>query len=1051
MAISRMMNTNRTTQLFESEYNKLNELQKQAVEHIEGPLLVIAGPGTGKTQILAIRIGNILLKTDANPGNILCLTYTESGAANMRKRLIQFIGPTAYEITISTFHAFCNSVIKENPDSFAHYSDYEVVSELERVTVFQKILKALDRTNVLYNVRDEYHNEFGRLIALFEKIKKEHWDPNTLLIDIDQWVMQQRQSEDYIYKRTSKNGKPGDFNEAKFNKEILNPAKRSIAAVNLFKQYQEELNQLHRFEYEDMIQWVIRQFEQDDALLQKYQEKFQYILVDEYQDTNGAQNKILFHLLNYHDSPNIFAVGDDDQAIFRFQGANVQNMFDFELLYNPLKIRLSTNYRSSQIILDVANRMIVNNKERLAAKYNEEAISLKAGGDFAFAALRPIVTKYTEQKSEVWDVCQQIRTLLDNGVDPHKIAILYRKNKEADPYIKCFAGLQIPYQITKQINLLDDPFVKQLFLLLEFFAAPDTELYQQDHLLYKVLHAPFIDIDTNDIGKIAFKQQSMRYEARDKNPYGDSNITSPEHSLLNLLSDKEFLKDLDIQKFQSCMALHETLTLLYKQINDFTPQVFLEKLLNDLKVLPFILGLDDKFHYLQVINSLFEFVKSESDKNPQLTVLDLIRILKEYQENKLVIPHNILSGSLKGIVLSTLHSAKGQEYDYVFMINNTHANWTSNKQVNFKLPDGYINNNISSEEDLRRLFYVGVTRARLGLYLSYSTAGQKSDMVPCRFVEEMKASDQMDERIHLANEMELMDQMVVDLSPLVKNFIVLEQNQFDQFIANFKLNPTALNKYLECPVAFYYENVLRIPGARTPHLGYGNAVHYAMERFMKDKCLQKSNFAEKLVQYFHNGMFKYHSHFTQREFENYLSEGERVLVPFINCFREEWKEVMDTQEEVKISTECRGIPITGKLDRIDILKQGIRVIDYKTGKPDQKKITTPNDKLPYGSPYWQQMVFYAVLLKQHSIYKNAKVISSLYFVTPNKDVRFEKVELEPENYIEFLENTIEITYQKIKNKEFTPGCGKENCSWCGYVNAGNVVSMLEETEDDESY
>ncbi|MBK9108812.1 MAG: ATP-dependent helicase [Saprospiraceae bacterium] len=1034
----------KSTAAFESEYLKLNSEQKKAVDCIEGPLLVIAGPGTGKTQILAIRIGHILLNTDADAKNILCLTYTESGAANMRKRLIQFIGPTAYEVSISTFHAFCNHVIRENPESFFHFSDYEVVSELEKRTIYQKIFSSLDRENALYSYTENYEYEIPRLNSLFEKIKKENWDPDTILEDIDHWVKAQRESEIYIYKNKGKNNLPGDFKEAQFKKEVLVKASRSKAAVAFYKIFQEELDKIHRYEYEDMIQWVIRQFESDDALLQKYQEKYQYILVDEYQDTNGAQNKILFQLLNYHDFPNVFAVGDDDQAIYRFQGANVQNMFDFDHLYRPEKIRLVSNYRSSQIILDTANSLISNNDERLVTKENVSPINLIASGDYAGTSVRPILTKYPDQKTEVLHICQQIKTLLDNGVAPDKIAILYRKNQEADPFIKWFSVNNIPHQISKQVNLLDDFFLQQLLLLLKYFAAQDADPYQQDHLLYRLMHAPFIELDASDIGKIAFKHKDLRYAGYDDMEEKKERNSAADNSLLKLLSNEILLAEINVQNTAACQKLYHLLTQFQKQLDDHTPQVFLEKLVNEFQILKFILQLEDKFHYLQILNSLFEFIKSESDKNPRLGILDFVNILEAYQNNNLVIPFKSFSGSVKGLILSTLHSAKGQEYDYVFMINGTQSNWNNRNTSSFKLPESYVNTNVSNDEDLRRLFYVGITRAKFGLYLSYATAGDKSEMVPCRFIEEIKSSGLLDEREHLAKEQDVLEQMVIEMSPLKKEFIMLEQNHFEKFIETFRLSPTALNKYLECPVAFYYEKVLRIPGARTPSLGFGNAVHYALELFMKGKCLKFPKPGEKLLNYFKRGMLKFHSHFTQREYENYLSEGERVLVPFLNHFQGEWLEAEDDKVELKINTEFSEVPISGKLDRIDIMKQGVRVVDYKTGKPDLSKIKAPSDKLKYGSNYWQQMVFYAVLLKHYGPFKNANVTSSFYFVNPSKDDKFEKSEMEPGEFVPFLEELIVDCYSKIKEKQFTPGCGKETCEWCRYIDSGANVSLVEE-------
>lgn len=1040
----------KSTEIFEKEYSLLNQAQKRAVDTIEGPLLVLAGPGTGKTQILTIRIGNILLKTDADPKNILCLTYTESGAANMRKRLIQFIGPTGYEVTISTFHAFCNQVIRENPDSFLHYSDYEVVSDLEKSEILLNLFENLDRNHLFYRYNGYYVNDFYALSTFFEMLKKENWNPQQMLKDIDAWVATQKESSTFIYKRNSGENKPGDFNINKFEKEVLKRSERTKAAIELYEKYQLALDALQRYEYEDMIQWVIKGFETDESLLQKYQERFQYILVDEYQDTNGAQNKILFQLLNYFDRPNIFAVGDDDQAIFRFQGANVQNMFDFEHLYQPEKIVLTQNYRSSQIILDTAKSVIRNNTERLSAIDTQLDKNLIASGKNAGEVLRPLFTKYADSRSEVMDVCQQIKTLIHNGTAPEQIAILYRSNKEAEPFLKWFSAENIPYQTSKQANLLSDMMFQHIFNLLSYLCKNHNQPFNQDALLYKILHAPFIDLTSDDISRVAYLQNKIKKNRSQENRDEDQ---IPEDSLITLLGDVTLLSEVAIQNAEVCLDIHQKLNTFQKQILDHTPQVFLEQILIAFNILPFILSREDRVDLLNVLNTFFEFIKLESQRNPKLTLDQLVRILESYASNNLPIPLTPFGGSQKGVILSTLHKAKGQEYEYVFLINCSQHNWRSKNNNRFKLPDMYVNPNVEAEEDDRRLFYVGITRAKCGVYVSYHTAKEKSEHVPCKYISEMFESGLMDERQHLTDPMEYSMQLVVDMSPIKKDYKELEDVYFEKFMDSFHLNPTALSKYLNCPLTFYYENVLRIPGARVPALGYGKAVHFAFEQYMSNKAIRKTVQTETLFRYFNRGMDKFRSHFTPREFENYKAEGLRVLGGFLEAFSDEWKQALDYEIEFPVKTEMLGTPISGKLDRIDVMPYGVRVVDYKTGQANPKdKMQEPSEANPHGGSYWQQMVFYAVLLKYHSKFHHVSATSAFYYVNPDKDKnKYIKVEIETSKHIRFLEQLIQDTYQKIKNKVFTPGCGKEKCEWCKYVNSGAKIDFLssEEEEEDE--
>jgi DNA helicase-2/ATP-dependent DNA helicase PcrA len=1044
----------RSTQEFDKAYSELNTEQRKAVDVLEGPLMVIAGPGTGKTQILAIRIGNILLQTDTDPKNILCLTYTESGATAMRQRLIQFIGPTAYEVTICTFHSFCNAIIRENPDVFEQYSDYEVISELEKSQLLLKILEGLDRDDVLYKYHGKYDHEFRNLSTLFDNIKKENWKPESMIRDIDRHIEEMRTDESMFYKKKTGENAKGDFNEKKYQK-FRKSFERTKSGLRLYFKYQEELDKLERYEYEDMIQWVIQKFESDEDLLLKYQEKFQYILVDEYQDTNGAQNKILFHLLSFFESANVFAVGDDDQAIYRFQGANVQNMMDFDLLYHPQKIVLVNNYRSTQIILDSADSVIEHNKERLINKDSSLSKKLRSSADYSSYVLKPVFSEYQHPKAEVLDITNQIEKLMAGGTSPNEIAILFRKNADAEPFIKLFESKNIPYQTNRQINILDDLLIGHILNIVEFIVKEYQHGFEQDGLLFKILHAPYIPLQTEDLSRLAWYLQNKRKD------FAEKNEQTPEYTLTYILGNEPELKSAGISNIGACIQVHKQLNSLNKQINDFTPQGMLEKILQEFNILHYLLTHKDKIQLLQIVNSFFEFLKNETRKNAGLNLIDFMNLIDEHHKNNIVIANNQFIGTRKGVNLSSIHGSKGLEYEYVFMINNSNKQWTSHSSSGFKLPPGYLNEEVNSDEDNRRLFYVGLTRAKLGIYVSYHIGIDKKPNTVCKYVTEMLSSGLIDQRKHVPDENELVDQLIIDLSPLKKNYEALENQLFEKFIERFRLNPTALTKYLDCPLSFYYEKVLQVPGARTAALGFGNAVHYALELFMRNPLNLRDHRYDIIQKYFQKGMEKYKSHFTDFEYNRYFEEGTNILPGFLETFSAEWSQAIEVKIEQKINTEFNSIPISGKLDRIDKTKEGTRVIDYKTGKPDPKgKVVAPNDKYPNGSDYWLQMIFYAILLKHQgnsasSVFSSGSnaISSAFYFVNQTSDKTYEKSEVSPtSDHIQKVEELISSTYEKIKNKQFTPGCGKPTCEWCRYVNSGveiNLVEIEEEFEEDE--
>jgi DNA helicase-2/ATP-dependent DNA helicase PcrA len=454
-------------QNFLSALEKLNENQLKAVNQTEGPVLVIAGPGTGKTQILAARIGNILLKTDTLAHNILCLTYTDAGAVAMRKRLFEFIGPEAYRVNIYTFHAFCNDIIQENLDYFGKL-ELEAISDLERMELFRKLVDSFGSNHPLKRFRGDVYYEVSRLQNLFSVMKREDWSAAFIQKKITEFIEMistcDEGSEYYsIYKYTKKykDKQAGDFKPT-FTTMVENMEKLQ-AAVLEFPKYQELMKHANRYDFDDMIIWVLEAFKDDDQFLINYQERFQYILVDEYQDTSGSQNELINFLISYWDQPNIFVVGDDDQSIFRFQGANIQNIEAYNLQYAQYlyRVMLTDNYRSTQSILDISRILISNNRERiqlpglskhLIAK-NEALLNL---------SITPEINAYPTQFHEFAAITHEIENLIKEGTPAEEIAIIYKEHKSGEELARYFKIKGLPINTKRKVNILSEPFGKKI-------------------------------------------------------------------------------------------------------------------------------------------------------------------------------------------------------------------------------------------------------------------------------------------------------------------------------------------------------------------------------------------------------------------------------------------------------------------------------------------------------------------------------------------------------------------------------------------------------------
>jgi len=497
---------------FLEEYDKLNEQQKLAVNNIEGPVMVIAGPGTGKTQILASRIGKILLETDSLPQNILCLTYTDAGVIAMRRRLLSFIGPDAYKVNIHTFHAFCNEIIQENLSRFEKTA-LDPISDLERIQLFKQLIDAFPKNNPLKRYRGDVYFEIRNLQSLFSNMKREGWLPDFLTKRIDEYVALLPTRDEYVYKRAYKQFKAGDLKKEKLEEEKERMEKLR-AAVNEFDKFQQLMRARNRYDFDDMINWVIRAFEEDKNLLARYQEQFLYILVDEYQDTSGTQNRIVELLISFWEKPNVFVVGDDDQSIYRFQGANVENMEEFMKKYtNLLVVVLENNYRSTQPILDLSKTLIERNAERLIHKKPELNLTknLVASNDKVFSLkYPPLLKEYETQRQEMIDLTLQVKQLLDQGVMPGRIAVIYKENKYGEDLAQYFKARNIPVYSRRSMNILEIPIAQKILLIIKYLAAEHDVPYGGDEMLFEILHFDWFNIPPMEIAKLTVEVSSRQ-------------------------------------------------------------------------------------------------------------------------------------------------------------------------------------------------------------------------------------------------------------------------------------------------------------------------------------------------------------------------------------------------------------------------------------------------------------------------------------------------------------------------------------------------------------
>lgn len=999
---------------FNSQYQKLNPEQKTAVDTLDGPVMVIAGAGTGKTQTIALRIANILQKTQTNPSSILCLTFTDTAVNAMRTRLVGIIGPTAYSVRIHTFHSFCNEVILSHPEYFIFSHDLQPVDELEKLEIINDLIDKLPNGSVLQPWGDHYFYQRD-IVSAIQTLKRENVPPEklqqlisdqelflslitnhcsllkslrigkTLESDLQKIVDSLPVSPIITYHSNLYQNGGYDIGAAKnpainFKNALLkifdNLIKDTIKQKELlviYRGYQLALKEHGLYDFDDMILFVVEAFKKDQDLLRSYQEQYQYFLVDEFQDTNSAQNEILSLLCRYFDNPNIFVVGDDDQSVFRFQGASIENIYDFYKKYKVKPIVLKNNYRSHQLILDTSTTLINNNQNRIANYIKDIDKSLKST---SILDPNPInLIPVNSVLEENYFVTTKIKTLVDSGVKPSEIAILCRTNTDATDLADSLTKEGIRFYLPSNQNILDSPHIRQLINLLSYINDPT-----RNDIYYHLLASDYFNLNDLDLLKLFKKDNSLSKNSQVK-----------------------------------IRNLNRRIAKARKWLENSTLDQFFNKVIRKFKFLDFCLSQKDP----QVLNHLLTFYNElkqlSLDKKYSLT--QFLNRLEMLDQNKLAMAAPPLTTSVDDSVqLLTVHRAKGLEFEHVFLIKVIDKKWGNGRDMNrLHLPYGVLKYDIASEvsdqnEDERRLFYVALTRAKKQIYISYATkTNTNRDQLPSIFISEIDPAKA--EIISLPKDI----QLIALQKFFPTNEISISQDYADylkNFLAHdYIFNVTHLNSYLRCPFCFYHQTILRIPSVKDKFNSLGTAIHHALSYFY----LHQQSTLDKVISDFSFSLSKQSLGFLDHQ--ETLARGIQILTDYFNNYHQTLcQKVLVDYDFKSANIRLNDIPLTGKIDLVEVLNdRRINVVDFKTGNPDNKY-----QELSPDGDYFRQLVFYKLLISLDPTFKQQLNLGIIDFVQKSKSkdsyVRKE-FKITPEN-IKDLETKITDVYHKILNLDF---------------------------------
>lgn len=1020
---------------FREHYEKLNQKQKQAVDSIEGPVMVVAGPGTGKTQILAVRIANILETTDTSPYQILCLTYTDAGVVAMRERLLSIIGPTAYNVNIHTFHSLCNEIIQFNSSYFGH-RNLRPAGDLDVYEILREMIDELPAGHLLKRTGGDAYYEADDLMNLFGILKNEHFDPAIIHQRADKYLRDKEDNGDFTYKTNGKGYKKGDKKEKDYRQEKLRMDKLK-AAVELFPVFKSKMQERKLYDFSDMILWVLDAFRNDPDFLLIYQERFLYFLVDEFQDTNGSQLELINYLTSYWEVPNIFVVGDEDQSIYRFQGANIGNILNFASFYEGKlsTVVLTDNYRSTQPVLDASRALIELNTSRIPGV--EKVLLARAETDPA--APRPSIRSYFNPLHETVAVGQAILELHKQGVPYTSVAVLYRNHRHVEDLLRFFEANGIPYSSKKKVNILDELLVRKLLSILRYIDAEMKRPYSGEDLLFEILNYDFYGVLPLDLAKISAEIRKKRVKWRDhleglskdgqdlfSGQAGRDSITE----LKRLASDLEYW-----------IGLAPNLTV---------PQL-VEKLIAKGGVLSYVMKSDTKRWQMQILRTFFDFVKEEAVRNPVMSLGDLLERVETYSAFGIPIEAMQVLHVPDSVNLMTMHGSKGLEFDHVFIIRAVDSDWIRKKG---SARDYYLSRVMAEQigedsdiEEVRRLMYVGMTRARKRLHIStYSSDMNSREVSRLQFLAELEEQAGLKQEACEVPESDIMAfEEVYYRDEEIPPFELLDHDYLDILLEDYTLSATHLNAYLKCPLSFYFDHVLRVPSAKSESASFGTAIHAALEElfriYQKEERMPD---AKELLTYFEKSMYLNRDSFTEKGYRRYLEHGKNILPPYYDLYKKEWeKEKVYTVEKNITRVVLKSVPMKGKLDRIVFEGNEAYVIDFKTGKVEnaKKKCKPPSGKedagtheSKYGGDYWRQMIFYHLLIENDRSNNWTMSSGEMNFVEPGKHGEYhrEVFRIHPDE-VSIVREQIRETYMNIKAHEFSRGCGEDYCHWCNFV------------------
>ncbi|MCF7815656.1 MAG: ATP-dependent helicase [Candidatus Pacebacteria bacterium] len=983
---------------YKEVYTRLNPEQKEAVDTIEGPVMVIAGPGTGKTQILTLRIAHILENTDTKPENILALTFTESGAKAMKERLASYIGAPAYRVAIRTFHEFAGECIRTYPDAYERAVGGRPITDIEKINLLETILETPDIKLLRPSGNIQFYIQ--PILSALSLMKRENITPNRFLEIIEK----QQETLNATQKIHEKGAHKGKVRGEYIDLEKRVSKNRELLFV--YRAYEAALKTERHFDFDDMIFETVHALENNEDMLRQLQEQYQYILADEHQDVNGSQNRILELLASYHERPNIFVVGDEKQSIYRFQGASLENFLYFEEKFPYAKtIILTTNYRSKQEILDLSQELITVE----TGPADELRVPLQAA-----TSGKAIIEKrqFSHEAVEHEYVTQQVKKLIEQDTPLEEIAVILRTNREVEELTALLRKNGIEAEASADGDILSHPITTSIRALISAVVSPANERH-----LFEILHSGYAAISANDLVRLVGGRSYAR-------------------TLSQIVEDGEYLESLGVSDVGAVMKIPKILREARKGMDAESPHRVLEYLLTETGFLDYVITAYP-YEGGRVIRRLYDEVE-EMVRHDEITTLRSVdEIFTTRITHGLALNAPYINMRRHAVRVMTAHKAKGLEFLHVLIPHLTDSRWGGKVHKSFfTIPiTTHLNpDQFNKEDDERKLLYVALTRAKVGLYLSNSeTNTEGRTFLMTRLVEGL--GEGVITQVDTSSFEDEFDAQNIFAAPGCQ--FAIDSELFAEILRERGLSATALNNYLRDPWNYIYRNVLRIPEIQPESAQFGTTLHDTLRSVMKHR--RESNelpSASVLKTYLERELEKLPV--TPHEYARLHERAYSALTHYLAYVSVNLPH--ETKEEYKIQTVLKTgdsdfpeVLLTGHLDRLDFGKDGklIRVVDYKSGKPKTRGYIEGTTKDSTGD-YKRQLVFYALILSCMDDDRLKTKEGVLSFVEADEKGRIhEETYMITDEEIEELKAIIIRVVGEIKHGTFSNvPCNPEKSDYC---------------------